>query len=241
MGMLTPAARPNLFPENFVPPLENGDRLTRVEFERRYAAMPERVRAELVEGAVVMSSPVRFTVHAVQHFDLISWASIYRAGTAGVLGGGDATIRLDLDNEPQPDVCLLIDPARGGQARIDGDGYINGAPEFIAEVAASTVSQDLGPKLNAYRRSGVGEYLVWRVQDSAIDWFVLRDGRFDRLLPDADGITRSIVFPGLWLDAAALLASDLALVHAVLRDGLATPSHKAFVAKLAARDLDVSG
>jgi len=87
--------------------------------------------------------------------------------------------------------------------------------------------------LNAYRRNGVEEYLVWRVQDAEIDWFVLREGRFDRLQPDADGITRSIVFPGLWLDAAALLTGDLARVHAVLRDGLATPAHAAFVAKLA--------
>ena len=162
----------------------------------------------------------------------MTWAGMYRVGTPGVLGGGDATIRLDLDNEPQPDVCLLIDPARGGKARIDEDGYIEGAPEFVAEVAASTVSHDLGPKLNAYRRNGVGEYLVWRVQDTAIDWFVLREGRFDRLLPDADGVTRSVVFPGLWLDTAALLTSDLVRVHAVLRDGIASPTHTAFLTSL---------
>jgi hypothetical protein len=233
MGLLTSAPQPHLFPETFVPPLENGDRLTRIEFERRYAAMPEHVRAELVEGVVVMASPVRHHMHGAPHADLITWAGIYRAGTPGVLGGADATVRLDLDNEPQPDVYLLIDPARGGQARIDGDGYINGAPEFVAEVATSTVSHDLGPKLNAYRRNGVGEYLVWRVQDAAIDWFVLREGRFDRLLPDADGITRSDVFPGLWLDTAALLTSDLARVHAVLRDGLANPTHAAFVTNIA--------
>jgi hypothetical protein len=233
MGLLTSAAQPNLFPETFVPPLENGDRLTRAEFERRYAAMPEHVRAELVEGVVVMASRVRHNMHGAQHADLITWAGIYRAGTPGVLGGADATVRLDLDNEAQPDVYLLIDPARGGRARIDRDGLINGAPEFVAEVAASTVSHDLGPKLNAYRRNGVGEYLVWRVQDAAIDWFVLREGRFDRLLPDADGVTRSDVFPGLWLDTAALLSSDLARVHAVLRDGLADPTHAAFVTNLA--------
>ncbi len=233
MGQLTSTAKPNLFPKTFVPPLENGDRLTRVEFERRYAAMPEHIRAELVEGVVVMASPVRHNMHGAQHADLITWAGNYRVGTPGVLGGADATVRLDLDNEPQPDVYLLIDPARGGKARIDEEGYLNGAPEFVAEVAASTVSQDLGPKLNAYRRNGVGEYLVWRVQDAAIDWFVLREGRFDRLLPDADGITRSVVFPGLWLNTAVLLTGDLARVHAVLRDGLADPTHAAFVTKLA--------
>ncbi|HEX4607823.1 MAG TPA: Uma2 family endonuclease [Urbifossiella sp.] len=234
MGLLTSAARPGLLPEAFVPPLENGDRLTRAEFERRYDAMPGHVRAELVEGVVSMAPPVRHSTHGAQHADLITWAGTYRVGTPGVLGGADATVRLDLDNEPQPEVYLLVDPARGGEAGIDGDGYINGAPEFVAEVAANTASHDLGPKLNAYRRNGVREYLVWRVQDAAIDWFVLRDGRFDRLLPDADGVTRSVVFPGLWLDAAALLSSDLARVHAVLRDGLADPAHAAFVTDLPA-------
>jgi hypothetical protein len=87
MGLLTSAAQPHLFPETFVPPLENGDRLTRAEFERRYAAMPEHVRAELVEGVVIMASPVRHTMHGAPHADLISWATIYRAGTPGVLGG----------------------------------------------------------------------------------------------------------------------------------------------------------
>ncbi len=217
-----------------MPPLENGDRLTRAEFERRYSAMPEHVRAELVEGVVVMAPPVRFTRHGQPHGDLMTWAGTYRVGTPGVLSGGDATIRLDGDNEPQPGVCLLIDPARGGKARIDDDGYLSGAPEFVAEVAASTVSQDLGPTLNAYRRNGVSEYLVWRVQDVAIDWFILRDGRYDRLPAAADGVTRSVVLPGLWLDSAALLAGDLARVHAVLRDGLAGPAHAAFAAGLSA-------
>jgi len=145
MALLTPTAQPKALRETFVPPLENGDRLTRDEFERRYAAMPEHVRAELVEGVVIMASPVRHTMHGAPHADLLSWAAIYRAGTPGVFGGADATVRLDLDNELQPDVYLLIDPARGGKARIDKDDYIKGAPEFIAEIAASTVSHDLGP------------------------------------------------------------------------------------------------
>jgi hypothetical protein len=232
MGVLTTKAQPQPLPQAAVPPLENGDRLARDEFERRYQAMPEHVRAELVEGVVIMSSPVRFTVHGRQHSALVTWAGIYDAGTPGAFSADNATVRLDMDNESQPDLFLLIDPACGGRTKIDEEGYINGAPEFVAEVAASTASQDLGPKLNAYRRNGVSEYLVWRVQDVAIDWFILREGRFDRLPPDADGVTRSVVFPGLWLDATALLAGDLARVHAVLRHGLAHPEHADFVARL---------
>lgn len=40
-----------------VPPLENGDRLSRAEFERRYAAMPHVKNAELINQTVYMSSP----------------------------------------------------------------------------------------------------------------------------------------------------------------------------------------
>jgi hypothetical protein len=180
-----------------------------------------------------MPSPVRFDAHGEQHFNLMTWAGTYRVHTTGVRGGDNVTVRLDLDNEPQPDICLIIDPARGGAVRIDADGYIAGAPEFVAEVAASSVSYDLGPKLTAYRRNGVREYLVWRVQDAAIDWFVLREGRYDRLSPGPDGVNRSEVLPGLWLDAAALLRGDLARVHAVLHQGLADPAHTAFATRLA--------
>ena len=213
-----------------VPPLENGDRLTRAEFERRYAAMPPNIKAELIEGVVYVASPVRIRRHGSPHVELLAWAGAYRVYTPGVLVGGNATVRLDTDSEPQPDVCMLIE--HGGQARIDKDDYIEAAPEFVAEVAASTASYDLNDKLNAYRRNGVREYLVWRVLDTAIDWFVWREGRYERLPASPDGVIQSEVFPGLWLDAPALLRGDLRRVHEVLQQGLASPEHADFVTRI---------
>jgi Uma2 family endonuclease len=213
-----------------LPPLENGDQLTRAEFERRYAAMPPNVKAELIEGVVYMSSAVRIQSHGLPHGVLVTWAGVYHAHTPGVILGDNATIRLDMDNEPQPDVCLMI--GEGGQAKVDMDGYIEAAPEFAAEVAASSASYDLGDKLNAYRRNGVREYLVWRVLDTAIDWFAWREVRYESLPAGPDGVIRSEIFPGLWLDAAALLRGDLPRVHAVLHEGLASPEHAHFVAQL---------
>jgi Uma2 family endonuclease len=157
--------------------------------------------------------------------------AVYRAGTPGVEGGDNSTLRLDLDNEPQPDAFLRILPAFGGQSRNSGK-YVAGAPELIAEVAASSVSYDLHDKLRAYRRNEVREYVVWRVWDRAIDWFVLRDDRYERLAPDAAGQYRSEIFPGLWLDPAALLHGNLAQVIAVLQQGLASPEHAEFVSRL---------
>jgi Uma2 family endonuclease len=214
------------------PPLENGDRLTRIEFERRYEAMPHVKKAELIEGIVYIRSPARFQCHGQPAFRLVGWLTQYEAGTPGIESGYNCTTRLDMDNEPQPDVVQFIDPGKGGQARISADDFIEGAPELIAEVAASNVSIALNAKLNVYRRTGVREYIVWRVLDQEIDWFVLRDGRYDRLRPDADGVYRSEIFPGLWLDTAALLRGDLAGVLALVQRGIASPEHGAFVGRL---------
>jgi Uma2 family endonuclease len=215
-------------------PLEPGDRLTRDEFERRYDAMPQLKKAELIEGVVFLPSPVRHRLHGRPHLHLIGWLAAYEAATPGVEAGDNTTIRLDLDNEPQPDALLLIDPARGGQARISTDDYIEGSPELVAEVAASSASYDLHTKLNVYRRNGIKEYLVWRVLDKELDWLVLRGSQYERLTPDAEGRLRSEVFAGLWLDAAALLRGDMARVLAVVQQGTASPEHAAFVQRLGA-------
>lgn len=215
-----------------IPPLENGDRLSREEFERRYEAMPNLTKAELIEGVVHVPSPVRFRRHGRPHSHLVTWLGVYEAGTPGVESGDNSTARLDFHNVPQPDALLLIDPARGGQARISADDYVEDAPELAAEVAASSASIDLNAKLIVYQRNHVKEYVVWRVLDREVDWFVCRQGRFERLSPDATGLLRSEVFPGLWLDPAALVRGDLARVLAIVQEGVRSPEHAAFVARL---------
>lgn len=215
-----------------IPPLEPGDRLTRDEFERRYNAMPDLKKAELIEGEVHMAAAVKFEQHGYPHSTLMGCLFLYAAETGGVVAGDNTSLKLDLDNMPQPDCLLMRLPEFGGQAEIV-DGYIEGAPEWIGEVSSSTVSIDLHAKLNVYRRSGVREYLVWRTQDEEIDWFVLREGQFERLPTDADGILRSQQFPGLWLDVAAMTAGNLKQVIQVLQQGIATAEHAKFVEMLA--------
>jgi len=232
MGGVTSTALPKAKREPALPPLENGDRLTRAEFERRYEAMPHLKKAELIEGVVYVPSPVRHSQHGFPHARLISWLGFYQANTPGVDVSDNSSVRLDLDNEPQPDALLLIDPARGGQTRLSVDGFIEGAPELVAEVASSSVSYDLHAKLHVYRRNGVCEYLIWRVLEQEIDWFVLRAGQYERMPVDANGLLRSEVFAGLWLDPAALIRGDLAMVLAVVQQGIASPEHTAFVARL---------
>ena len=215
-----------------LPPLEPGDRFTRMEFERRYSAMPQCPKAELIEGAVYMPSPARFRRHGQPQAHLVWWLVHYEMGTPGIATGDNSTTRLDLDNEPQPDAVLLIEPARGGQALLAKTIILRMLPELVAEVAASSASIDLHTKFHVYRRNGVREYLVWRVLDQEVDWFVLRTGQYERLQPDAQGFLCSEVFPGLWLDTAALLRGDLASVLTAVQHGLASPEHAAFVTRL---------
>ncbi len=222
-------------PRQKVPPLETGDKLSRDEFERRYDAMPELKKAELIEGVVYVPSAVRIKQHATPHFNMSGWLCQYQWATPGVVGADNGSARLDIGNMPQPDLCLFIDPDKGGQARISQDDYLEDAPELVAEIAASSVSYDLTFKFDVYRRHKVREYIVWRVQDRQIDWFVLQGKKFVRLPLDKARLYKSKVFPGLWLDAAAMIRGDTTTVQAVLQRGLASREHTNFVARLNAR------
>ncbi|MBR8837320.1 MAG: Uma2 family endonuclease [Stigonema ocellatum SAG 48.90 = DSM 106950] len=215
-----------------IPPLESGDRLSRHEFERRYTAMPHVKKAELIEGVVYLASPLRFRSHGKPHGQLITWLGVYQISTLGVELADNATVRLDLDNEPQPDVVLLIDERLGGQAHISNDDYIEGAPELVAEVAASSAANDLHDKKRAYWRNGVQEYIVWQILENKLNWFSLQNGEYVPLEADADGVIKSQVFPGLWLATPALLAGDMTKVVAVLQQGLNSKEHAAFVQRL---------
>ena len=226
--MATSTSQPML-----IPILENGDRLTRVEFERRYQAMPDTKKAELIEGVVYVASPVRITKHANPHGKMITWLGVYEAATPGVMLGDNPTVRLDFDNEPQPDAILRIDQQKGGQSRISDDDYIEGAPELIVEIAASSASYDLHDKLRAYRRNGVKEYLVWLVQEQQFRWYELDAGEYVQQQPDQLGVLSSNVFPGLQLAVEPLLAGEMQRVLAVLQEGIQSEAHQDFVARLA--------
>ena len=238
--MATPSTRPS-FPATTTAPgptataargLREGLRLSRVEFERRSAERPDLKKVELVEGVVRMPSAVRYAAHGKPHATMVWWLGAYVVATPGVAVVDNTTLRLDGDNELQPDTALLIDPRAGGQARISSDDYVEGAPELVVEIAASSASYDLSDKFAVYQRNGVREYLVWRVPDQRIDWFELAHGVYRPRPADTAGVVRSAVFPGLWLDAGAVLRGDQPAVLRTLHRGLADPGHAAFVSRL---------
>ncbi|PSQ96833.1 MAG: hypothetical protein BRD55_05710 [Bacteroidetes bacterium SW_9_63_38] len=219
-------------PSPTTPALVNGDRLTRREFERRYEAMPHVKKAELIEGTVYMPSPVQFESHGEPHSAIIGWLFAYAAATPHVSAGDNTTVRLDLDNEPQPDALLRISADGGGQSHISDDDYVEGPPELIVEIAHSSAAYDLHDKKQVYRRNGVQEYVVWQIEDERLDWFVLEDGAYLTLSPDEDGHLAGRTFPGLVLDVGALLHNELDAVLSLVQQQVGGDAHQAFVNQL---------
>ena len=195
--------------------LEAGDHLTREEFHRRYLARPDIKKAELIDGVVYMPSPVRGPQHGRPHGYIVGWLFSYTSLVPDVDLHDNTTVYLEGGSEVQPDAFLLRSEPGGPQ--FDEDGYLHGAPQLVVEVAASSASYDLHEKREVYRRSGVREYVVWRVLDEAIDWLALRNGLYVRVEPDADGMIESEQFPGLRPDVPGMVAGDRAAVLAALR------------------------
>ena len=204
---------------NLPPPLRDGDRLTRDEFLRRWEEMPDLKRAELIDGVVYRPSPVSDS-HDDFHTRMSSWLTFYTLSTPSCRQGITGTWLMSADSAPQPDLTLRIRPERGGQSRMEGK-YAAGAPELIVEISHTTAAKDKGVKLRLYERSGVREYITVMPHEQEIVWRELVNGSYREIALDADGLFRSRVFPGLWLDPAALWAGDLAGLAAVVQRGVA--------------------
>lgn len=215
--------------ERPAPQLENGDHLTRAEFERRYASAEHIKKAELIEGVAYVPSPVSL-VHSHYHAIIMGWLLNYSAATPGLRLLDNATVILDRENEVQPDAALCV--VKGGQTRVVG-AYIHGAPELVVEIAVSSASYDLHEKLRVYRRSGVQEYLVLPTLERQTMWYRMNEGRYDFVEPGDDGLIRSTFFPGLFFDPQRFWSDDPAGLLAALQLGLASPEHAAFAATLA--------
>jgi Uma2 family endonuclease len=213
-------------------PLIAGQRLDQPTFHERYEAMPPETRAELVGGIVYMPSPMRGD-HGTTDQIVAGWVFNYQLQTPGVEGAGGATVKLDQKGEPQPDRQLFIPAELGGKVALDSEGYFVGPPELVIEIARSSRAYDLGAKKADYERAGVQEYLVVELDPDWIHWFVRRGDHFEDLPPGPDGVCRSEVFPGLWLDPEALYDNAPRRVIRALEQGLATPDHASFAARLA--------
>jgi Putative restriction endonuclease len=214
------------------PRLVNGERLDQPTFHALYEATPPSTRAELINGVVFMPDPFGVE-HARAIMPVTVWLAYYAEQVPILDAMRNVTTILGWKCELQPDLALVIPDEFGGQTQSDTD-WLRGPPELVAEVADETRYVDLGPKLEDYEGAGVWEYVVRALKPDTVYWFVRRGGRFVELAPGPDGIYRSEIFPGLWLDAEALIRGDRRRLREVIDLGCATPEHAAFAARLAA-------
>jgi Uma2 family endonuclease len=213
-------------------PLIAGDCLTRDEFIRRWEEMPELKRAELIGGIVYMPSPLSVS-HGSSDTLAGWWLQTYAMRTPGCEAGQNATWYM-LSDAPQPDAYLRLARECGGQSYVKND-FLYGAPELAVEISMSSSSYDLHQKKELYAKAGVKEYLAVLLKEKEVRWGRLVGEEFQNLDFWPDGTLRSLVFPGLWLDAQAMLDGDAARMLAALEKGLATPDHAEFVKRLAQR------
>ena len=216
------------------PPLNSGDHLSRAEFQRRYAMYPEIKKAELIEGVVIVGSPVH-RQHGRPHFQFSTILGAYIAHSPGLIAGDNESVVLDEDNALQPDLFVGLNAAGGGQLVDSERGPLVGVPEFVVEIAASSASHDLHSKLNVYRRNGVQEYLVLLAYEREMRFFRLADGEYDAVEPDADGVLHSQVLPGFRFRSDWFWEGRMKALLQLVQEGIACQEHQEFVESLAAR------
>lgn len=214
--------------------LQNGDFMTQKEFHRRYENYPEDEKFELIGGIVYMASPLG-REHGTYHPHLSLVLSCYEAATPGVEVADNMTTILGEESEPQPDLMLRRLTEYDGQSHYNAKNYLHGAPELVAEIAHSSRAIDMNRKRLDYFEAGVQEYLVLCIEERELHWCHFPSRQ--KLRPNRQGVWKSRVFPGLWLDGPALIARDSARLIATAQRGTASPEHAAFVKRLlAARD-----
>lgn len=221
-------------PAEAVARLLPGTRMSRDAFHELYRLTPEKFKAELIEGVVYVSSPVHIR-HSRPHLRIAHWLGCYLDETPGVDAFDNTTSILSSESEPQPDACLIVLPEFGGQVRFQNDQMPEGPIDLIVEIANASEEIDLGVKKTVYQNAGVREYLVVLAKSENIRWFHLRKNGYGELHPDREGIHRSIVFPGLWLDPRGLFSQSTHALRRAIEAGLASPEHAAFIAELKSR------
>jgi len=219
--------------ENYQLPLEcqlhSGDHLSQTEFHSLYVQMPEKFKAELVGGVVFVATPLG-NLHGEYHAQAILLFGLYTARTPGVKITDNATLILGEEDEVQPDISMRMVPECGGKASLTKDGYLQGAPELVVEIAHSSRAIDLFNKKERYTKRGVKEYVVVSLQPMEIFWFDLPGSK--RYTANNDGVYQSVIFPGLWIHGEALLQLQSERSLEIINAGLASPEHAAFVQQL---------
>jgi Uma2 family endonuclease len=171
------------------------ERMTAEEFFR---GAPEDRKAELIDGVMIMPSPPFDPHERLQNFLLTLLRVYVEELELGEVRGSRTPVELGIDQVPEPDVLFVAKQ----RAHIIQNKGILGAPDLVIEIlSAGTAHRDRGRKFRAYERAGVGElWLIDPYGPTGTKFYHLRNGRFSLVRPDKNGILRSAVVSGFWIN-----------------------------------------
>jgi len=166
----------------------------------RYA--PEDQKAELIDGVMITHSPPLDVHEKLFGFLFRLLADYVEEHDLGEVRGSRTPVALEVDQTYEPDILFV---ARERLQIIEPQGVF-GAPDLVIEIlSASTAPYDRGPKFRAYERAGVRElWLIDPYGPAGTEFYQLEGTRFVPVMPDQDGILRSVAVPGFWIDVAWL-------------------------------------
>lgn len=179
--------------------VEVAERMTSEEFFR-YA--PDGQTAELIDGVMIIHSPPLVIHERLQGFLLTLLRTFVEENDLGEILGSRTPVELEIDQTFEPDILFI---AKERLDIVETKGVF-GAPDLAIEIlSAGTASYDRGPKFRAYERAGVRElWLIDPYGPAGTEFYQLEGTRFAPVMPDSDGILRSVAMPGFWINVAWL-------------------------------------
>jgi Uma2 family endonuclease len=168
-------------------------------------ALEEDVKAELLDGVMVVHSPEK-TRHEQEFRFLFVLMNLFAyAHHWGEVLGSMATVHLGECRKVKPDIAAV----RLERAHIITEDAIEGVPDLVLEIVSeSTRRYDFGEKRKVYEEAGVPE--IWLVDfERKVVMVVRRVGRRYRSEAKSRGILRSQVMKGFWLRVEWLWQKEL--------------------------------
>jgi hypothetical protein len=211
-------------------PLPHCGRMDQAEFHRRYQSYPPHQKVDLVDGEIYVAPP-RSVCHGALHCDVSYLLHLYKLATPGVAVVGHCSTILDERSEVQPYLSVLLKEEYGGTSHANWEDYICGPAELLVQFTDELGCREMQARRAVFERAGVGEFLAVSVAERQVNWFHFPTGSL--IEPNRRGVSKSRVFPGLWLAFHLIWAEDYPAQLALLDRGLASPEHAAFVKRLA--------
>ncbi len=202
------------------PPVANDDwpiappgRMTEEEF---VAWCTEDMRAEWVDGEVIMMSPVNTDQDDLNGWLIFVMRGFIESRSLGVLHGPQVMVRFAKQRRRRVPDLLFVQESRRSIIRTN---HLEGAPDLAVEIVSpESVARDWREKYLEYEAAGVREYWVIDPTSEHAEFYVLdNDGKYQRA-PVADGTFHSTVLPGFFLRLAWLWQATRPKVFDALKE-----------------------